>query len=103
MVHAFQRKLLRYDGPGALGSECRGAGWTVDVMPVEVGTLGFVAESTMRACKNLGAWSKELKTTLEEATLRARYAIYIERKTPGWCLDAWRVRRPVRKAAEASA
>jgi len=66
-------------------------------MPVEVGTLGFVADSTMRACRKLGAWSKELKTALEEATLRASYAIYIERKSPGWCLDAWRVWRPVRK------
>ena len=101
VVQAFERKLLRYDGPGALGSDCRDAGWVVDVMPLEVGTLGFVAESTMRACKKLGAWSKELKTTLEEATLRASYAIYIERKTPGWCLDAWRVWRPGRKKADA--
>jgi hypothetical protein len=101
VVQAFERKLMRYDGPGALGSDCRDAGWVVDVMPLEVGTLGFVAESTMRACKKLGAWSKELKTTLEEATLRASYAIYIERKTPGWCLDAWRVWRPGRKKADA--
>ena len=58
MVQAFE-KLMRYDGPGALGSDCRDAGRVVDVMPLEVGTLGFVAESTMRACKKLGAWSNK--------------------------------------------
>ena len=42
VVQAFERKMMRYDGPGALASDCRDAGWTVDVMPVEVGTLGFV-------------------------------------------------------------
>ena len=36
----------------------------------------------------------ELKTTLEEVALRGSYAIYLERKTPGWCLDKWRLWRP---------
>ena len=101
-MQAFERKIRRYDGPGALASDCRDAGWTVDVMPVEVGTLGFVAESTMRAFKKLGVWSKEFKTTLEQVALRASYAICIERKSPGWCLDEWRLWRPGPKAAAAT-
>ena len=60
------------------------------------GLYGGVDEAGVQEA---GRVPKELKTTLEEATLRASYAIYIECKTPGWCLDAWRVWRPVRKAA----
>ena len=101
VMQAHDRKRLRYDGPGALASDCRDAGWTVEVMPVEVGTLGFVAESTMRACKKLGAWSKDLKVALEDVALRGSYAIYIERKSPGWCLEKWRLWRPAVKPAAA--
>ena len=47
---AYLRKNLRYDGPDGLASDCRDAGWTVYVLPVEVWTLGFVANSMRRAC-----------------------------------------------------
>ena len=98
---AYDRKLLRYDGPGALASDCRDAGWQVEVMPVEVGTLGFIADSTRKALTRLGAWSEELRTTLEEVALRASYALYIERKPPGWSIGKWRLWRPPQKAAAA--
>jgi hypothetical protein len=57
---AYDREMDRYDSPGKLTSDCRDAGWDVEVMPMEVGTLGFIAESTMRMLKRLGAWSKHL-------------------------------------------
>jgi hypothetical protein len=91
---AYDRKMDRYDVPGKLASDCRDAGWDVEVMPMEVGTLGFIAESTMRMLKRLGAWSKHLRTALEEVALRASYALYIERKSPGWNRQEWRLWRP---------
>ena len=70
---------------------------------LEVGTLGFVAHSTRRACQRLGAWSHVFQTEMEEVALRASYAIYTERKAPGWSIGGWRVRMPgVAAVAEVS-
>ena len=93
-VAANGRKTLRYDGPGALAGDCRDAGWTVEVLPVEVGTLGLVAQSTVQACKKLGAWTPELRRALEEVALRGSYVLFLERKSPGWCGGQRRLWRP---------
>ena len=94
VIQAFQRKQQRYDGPGALASDCRDAGWAVEVMPMEVGTLGFISEATVRACKKLGVWSNELRRALEDVALRASYVLFLERKSPGWCGEQRRLWRP---------
>ena len=42
---------------------------------MEVGTLGFISEATVRACKKLGVWSNELRRALEDVALRASYVL----------------------------
>ena len=46
----------------------------MELMPMEVGTLGFISQSTVRACKKLGAWSNELRA-LEDVALRASHVL----------------------------
>ena len=66
----------------------------MEVLPVEVGTLGFVAQSTVQACKKLGAWTPDLRRALEEVALRGSYVLFLERKSPGWCGGQRRLWRP---------
>ena len=94
VMQAYDRKLQRYGGPGGLEGDCRDAGWAVELMPMEVGTLGFISQSTVRACKKLGAWSNELRRALEDVALRASYVLFLERKSPGWCGGQRRLWRP---------
>ena len=52
-VHAaYERKDYRYGKPGGLKDACHG--YTVYLLPVEVGVLGFVADSTRIALQRLG-------------------------------------------------
>ena len=53
-------------------------------MPVEVGALGFVADSMRTNLKALGVWSKALHTHLSEMALRCSYLIFLQHKTQVW-------------------
>lgn len=74
---------------GGLCDEIRARGWTVELLPVEVGVLGFIADSTRHALKRLGVWNKELSTLLSETALRCSYVIFVQHKTLQW--TPWRM------------
>ena len=86
---AHKKKDMSYGKPGGLADACRLNDWTVDLMPVEVGALGFVADSMRISLKALGAWSKELHTSLSEMALRCSYLIFLQHKTQVW--TSWRM------------
>ena len=83
---AHKKKSASYD---ALASACRLNNWTVELMPVEVGVLGFVADSMRANLKALGVWSKALHTQLSEMALRCSYLIFLQHKTQVW--TSWRM------------
>ena len=56
----------------------------IDLMPVEVGVLGLVADSMHVSFKAVGVWSKELHTALSEMALRCSYLIFLQHKTQVW-------------------
>lgn len=89
---AYERKEHRYGKPGGLKEAC--AGYTVHLLPVEVGVLGFVAESMKRALRLLGVWSNELSTALSDMALTCTYVIYVSRKQKSW--SDWRMFDPTR-------
>ena len=91
VMDAFVRKKKRYD---ELKTQCSDE-YRVELLPVEVGVLGFVADSTRRACRLLGVWSKELSEILSEIALRCSYAIFVARKSETW--TGWRVFQPGRE------
>jgi hypothetical protein len=91
VMDAFARKTRRYE---ELSTQCTD-GYRVELLPVEVGVLGFVADSTRRACRKLGVWSKELNDLLSEIALRCSYAIFVSRKLEAW--KGWRVFQPGRQ------
>ena len=86
---AHKKTDMAYGKPGGLADACRLNNWTVDRMPVEVGALGFVADSMRVSLKALGAWSKELHTSLSEMALRCSYLIFLQHKTQVW--TSWRM------------
>jgi hypothetical protein len=89
---AYERKDLRYGKPGGLKEAC--VGYTVHLLPVEVGTLGFVADSMRFALRKLGVWSKELSTDFSDMALSCSYIIYVSRKQKSW--SDWRMFDPTR-------
>ena len=89
---AHERKDYRYGKPGGLKDAC--TDYTVYLLPVEVGVLGFVADSTRRALQRLGVWSGPLATELEGMALSCSYAIFVARKQQSWV--NWRMFDPTR-------
>jgi len=89
---AHAKKTNSYGKPGGLADACRLNGWTVELMPVEVGALGFVADSMRLNLKKLGVWSKELHTLLSEMALRCSYLIFLQHKSQVW--TSWRMFDP---------
>ena len=87
--NAHARKTASYGAPGGLADACRDRGWSVYLMPVEVGVLGFVADSMRVALKKLGVWSRELHTLLSETALRCSYLIFLQHKNQAW--TSWRM------------
>ncbi len=83
------RKTLSYKD---LEAQCRLNKWSVELMPVEVGALGFVADSMRVALKKLGVWSKALHTSLSEMALRCSYLIFLQHKSQVW--TSWRMFDP---------
>ena len=57
---------------------------TRDIALIEIGVLGYVANSTKRALKTLGVWSKDLHGQISQLAMRCTYAIYVQRKTKSW-------------------
>ena len=68
------------------------AGYTVELLRVEVGALGYVADSMCYALKKLGVWSPVASTQMSEIALRCSYAIFIQRGTLAW--TDWRMYVP---------
>ena len=83
------RKTLSYKD---LEAQCRLNKWSVERMPVELGVLGFVADSMQVALKKLGVWSKTLHTSLSEMALRCSYLIFLQHKSQVW--TSWRMFDP---------
>ena len=69
--------------------EIRNRGWKVELVPVEVGVLGYIAVTTQKALKRVGIWTKGLETTLSEIALRCSYVIFVSHKTLAWA--PWRM------------
>ena len=78
---ASTRKRERYQG---LAEACRERGYTTELLPVEVGVLGFVAHSMQVVCKRLGVWRGKLKRELEVVTLRCSYWMYLHFRSEDW-------------------
>ena len=89
ITDAHQRKSKKYGEPGGLCDEIRNRGWKVELLPVEVGVLGYVAVTTHKALKRVGIWTKGLETTLSEIALRCSYVIFVSHKILAWA--PWRM------------
>jgi len=89
VTDAYRRKSEKYGKPGGLCDEIRNRGWKVELMPVEVGVLGYIAVSTQKALKRVGIWTKGLETALSETALRCSYVIFISHKSLAWA--PWRM------------
>ena len=86
---ANAKKKYKYGQPGGLCDEIRARGWQVELLCVEVGVIGFIADTTRTALKRLGVWSKAVETLLSETALRCSYVIFVQHKSPVW--TPWRM------------
>lgn len=86
------RKRTKYGEAGGLVDQCKLAGYKVELLCVEVGVLGFVADSMSYALKKLGVWSTAVSTQMSEIALRCSYAIFVQRGTLAW--KDWRMYVP---------
>lgn len=86
---AHEKKEEKYE---SLHNECTKAGYEVCRYSVEVGALGYVANSMWAALKELGVWSKQLKDDLSEMALRCSYKIFVSHKKKEWV--NWKMFRP---------
>lgn len=89
--NAHKKKTEKYGKAGGLCDEIRARGWRVELMCVEVGTLGFVADATRAMMKRLGIWTKDLHFLLSQTALRCSYVIFVQRNTLSW--TPWRMYR----------
>ena len=80
---------MRLSKPGGLCDEIRARGWQVELLCVEVGAIGYIAESMRSALKRLGVWSNALSTLLSETALRCSYLVFVQHKVPVW--TPWRM------------
>lgn len=80
---ANERKREKYS---KLVAECRKSGWNTWLFPVEVGTSGFVANSTTRLLKEPWLRGKELhKATKELAEAeKASFWLWLRRQDKAW-------------------
>lgn len=88
---ATDRKQLRY---GDLVRACEQGGYETYLFTVEVGVLGFVADSLRIALLEIGGkdlW-KGVRGEMESLGLRCSYAIYLQHKSPVW--KPWRLYIP---------
>ncbi len=81
---ANERKRLKYSD---LAAEAVQRGWRTQLLPVEVGSRGFVAMATTRLLKGLGVRGQALQqaiSLLSEAAERSSNWLWIKRKDPKW-------------------
>ena len=86
MEEAFERKKFRYEN---LRMECEDKGWAYQVMPIEVGSRGFVGRTTTSYLTRLGLTNRaRWKTTqqLQTAVERASSWIWskVRKSTTAW-------------------
>lgn len=84
MEAAFERKRDKYT---ELVTECREAGWSTTIYPVEVGCRGFVGTSIQRLLRKVGVSGARLKRAsrdLAEEAERASFWLWLRRKDRSW-------------------
>ena len=84
MEEAFERKKSKYSD---LYSMCEESRWKAWCFPVEIGSIGVVGRSTIRALGEIGITGKERNTILEEITEAADKAstwLWIKRGQQQW-------------------
>ena len=88
---ASDRKQHRYAN---LVTDCEKGGYETFLFTVEVGVLGFIADSlriALTAIGGKGLW-KGLREEMESLGLRCSYAIYLQHKSLAW--QPWRLYVP---------
>ena len=84
LAAAHERKRAKYSD---LLAECREAGWSARLYPVEVGARGFVADSTTRLLRDLGlrgtSLQKAIRELAEEAE-KASFWLWLRRRDVAW-------------------
>ena len=81
------RKGIKY---ASLADECRRCGWTVHVLPVEVGARGFVGKSVLGCLKQLGVSPRRTQKTvrlLSSVAARCSYTLYLASSNPDWDVE----------------
>ena len=84
MQKAFDRKSRRYNH---LILDGKANNYTVLVMPIEVGVLGYVARSTwnvLRALRFTKSQLATIKCQLEDVARRCTYKMFVHRNTSFW-------------------
>ena len=90
---ATNRKQHRYAG---LVTDCEKGGYETFLFTVEVGVLGFIADSlriALTAIGGKGLW-RGVREEMESLALRCSYAIYLQHKSLEW--KPWRLYIPGR-------
>lgn len=78
---AHERKTARYL---ALTRDLAVKGWTVELVPFEVGSIGFLTRSYHAMTRLLGIGSKTLSTSISDTVLRCSYWIFLSRGDQVW-------------------
>lgn len=84
IADAHQRKSLKYE---QLVSTCRSLGWTVNLLPFEIGCKGFVGTSFIKCCNKLNFSKKDTKMAcrlVSRVALRCSYLLYLSRNNRHW-------------------
>ena len=71
LEHAHGRKLAKYEELRIICEEC---GWQCKILPVEVGTRGFIARSTVKFLSGIGLTSSSRRQTMQAAQSAAESA-----------------------------
>ena len=71
LEHAHERKLAKYE---ELRSICEERGWHCKVLPVEVGTRGFIARSTIKFLAGIGLTPSSRRQTMKAVQSAAESA-----------------------------
>ena len=81
---AYERKAAKY---ADLAAECREAGWSTTIYPVEVGCRGFVGTSTTRLLRDVGTTGAKLRRVtkaLAEEAEKGSFWLWLRRRDKNW-------------------
>ena len=84
MGEANARKRDKYE---ELINTCKEQGWKTWFFPIEIGSRGYIAKSTVYAIKQLGITSKQERAILQDASDQAEKAstwLWLKRKAKDW-------------------